>query len=206
MKAPARPRLRLLPACVLEQAFGLPPALAARCAEPAGDPVQVLAEAHAPERRAALLCAHMLPADAVWAVCLLLRLALQRGWAPPSAHLALLEQVEAWRRGQGDAWRYQAQEQAAALGYAQPIPMLALAAFLSGPSLAPPNMAAVAPAGHAGAVAARAACALAVQQCPAIGYADFVAFAEELVAGGNGARAFGARNSAAPAAQPAGAA
>ena len=139
---------------------------------------------------AALYCAHMHGADSVWGLCLCFRLAERRGWRMCDADNQLLALVECWRRGEDEAARYVAHEQAAALGFARPASMLALAAFLAGKSIAPPNMDAVPPAPHAAGVAARAALALAAAETPHVRAGDFTSLAREIVHGGNGRETF----------------
>jgi hypothetical protein len=91
--------------------------------------------------------AHALPKrEAVWWACQCVRRAV--GGDPEPAVGAALQAAEAWAAAPGDVNRRRAYPAAEAVGFGHPAGSTALAAFLSGGSLAPPNLPAVPPADH----------------------------------------------------------
>lgn len=103
------------------------------------------AAGHFPD--AEVVLAHCLPKrEAVWWASQCVRAAA--GPQPPPAVEAAIQAAEAWAAAPGDRNRRRAYPAAEAAGFGHPAGCVALAAFLSGGSLAPPDLPAVPPADH----------------------------------------------------------
>jgi hypothetical protein len=96
---------------------------------------------------AEVLLAHCLPRrEAVWWACQCVRAATGPGPAPEVE--AAIRAAETWAAAPGDLNRRRAYPVAEAVGFGHPAGGVALAAFFSGGSLAPPELPAVPPADH----------------------------------------------------------
>ncbi|WP_156678756.1 DUF6931 family protein [Sphingomonas profundi] len=172
----------------LQQQADLSPEGLAVVAGAAG-PREVLAALPAPEAAAAL--ALMLPRrQAVWWACLCARLLPDVAARPADG--AAIEAAETWVQTQSPEDAEQAGALAEACDAGAPARWAAMAAFWSGPSLAPRGQQAVAPAPHLAGVAARAALTLLVHH-PAIArridHGDLLAIGTDLMHGGLGRQA-----------------
>ncbi len=91
--------------------------------------------------------AHSLPRrEAVWWGCRCVRIAV--GPEPKPEISAALKAAETWAAAPGDVNRRKTFPAAEAVGFAHPAGSVAVAAFFSGGSLAPPNLKEVPPADH----------------------------------------------------------
>jgi uncharacterized protein DUF6931 len=91
--------------------------------------------------------AHALPKrEAVWWGCRCVRMAV--GPEPKPEVADALKAAETWAAAPGDVNRRKAYPAAEAAGFAHPAGSVAVAAFFSGGSLAPPNLKEVPPADH----------------------------------------------------------
>jgi hypothetical protein len=91
--------------------------------------------------------AHALPKrEAVWWGCRCVQIAV--GPEPKPEVVAALKAAETWTASPGDVNRRKTFPAAEAVGFAHPAGSIAVAAFFSGGSLAPPNLKEVPPADH----------------------------------------------------------
>ena len=98
---------------------------------------------------------------AAWWVC---RIAREEPDGPTPAELPALEAAESWIRTP-EQWRaYAAQTSSAEVGLTSPSGCAALAAFLAGDAISPPNVPVVAPPAHGPGIVAAAAAMLASQR------------------------------------------
>ena len=139
---------------------------------------------------AAALVAHALPPrQAVWWACMCARHTAVSG-SDPATEATVRDRAEAWVRGQTDALRRAAMEQAQAAGFASPEAWAAVGAFWSGDSMAPPDAPKVPPAPHLPGVATAGSVALSAVRGQAtrreVRLRRFLASARDIAGGGPG--------------------
>lgn len=182
------PRLRMVSADLLSAHAGITPEAAALAGAAATAPeaVDALRDAGVDGDLARMLPFMLPKREAVWLACLWARTTEFRAPSPPATRA--LRCAEAWVRDQGEDARYRAFEEASGEQFDGPGAWAGIAAFWSGPSLAPRDLEPVPPANHLTGVAAVCVLTMATVD-PALKPMEAAKFADlglEVASGRNG--------------------